>query len=169
MAAPDLSVRDAADGDVPRILEIYRHYVLHATCTFEVDPPSEHEMRARVAAVRALGLPWLVAESAGEVVGYAYAGRYRERPAYRHTVENSVYIAHDRHRLGAGRRLLEELVRRITAGHFLQMVAVIGDSRNLPSIALHERVGFRHVGVLQDVGFKHGRWLDTVLMQRTLY
>lgn len=161
-------VRPAEEGDMGAVATIYAHYVLTATCTFEIDPPSSAEMTARFLKVRALTGPYLVAEVDGQVAGYAYAGSYRERPAYRHTLENSVYVAPNFHGRGIGRRLLEQLVKAATGGNFLQMVAVVGDSANTASIRLHESVGFRTVGVLEDVGFKHGRWLNTVLMQRAL-
>lgn len=164
-----LTIRQAAGGDFEAIAALYGHYVQNATCTFEIDPPAAAEMLERWNAVRRAGLPWLVAEDAGgRVTGYAYASRYRERPAYRHTVENSVYVANGRGGEGIGSRLLAELIAQTTGGDFLQMVAVIGDSRNAASVALHARHGFRRVGVLEDVGFKHGRWLDTVIMQRCL-
>ena len=162
-------IRTAAAHDFAEIAAIYGHYVRHATCTFELEPPPEAEMLARWEAVQRAGLPWLVAEdAAGRVAGYAYASRYRERPAYRHTVENSVYVANGRGGEGIGSRLLGELIARSTGGDFLKMVAIIGDSGNAASLALHARHGFRRVGVLEGVGFKHGRWLDTVIMQRSL-
>jgi phosphinothricin acetyltransferase len=162
-------VRPAEEQDVPFITAIYGHYVLNATCTFELEPPDAHEMLMRFRKVKALGAPYLVAQLDDQVVGYAYAGSYRDRPAYRHTLENSVYVAPDFHARGLGRQLMEQLIKAATGGNFLQMVAVVGDSGNAASIQLHERLGFRTVGVLEDVGFKFGRWLNTVLMQRTLY
>jgi phosphinothricin acetyltransferase len=125
-------------------------------------------MTMRWVDVHRLGLPYLVAELRGEVVGYAYAAAYRPRPAYRHTIEDSVYVASKHHRAGIGRALLAELIARCEVGPWRQMIAVIGDSANTGSIALHHRFGFRHVGTLENVGFKHGRWLDSVLMQRSL-
>jgi phosphinothricin acetyltransferase len=122
-----------------------------------------------MADLTAKGFPYLVAEADGVLGGYAYCGPYRARPAYRHTVENSVYVAHDMHRRGVGRVLLAALIEASAAAGFRQMIAVIGDSpKQAASIGLHEAAGFRHVGILQDVGFKHGRWLDSVLMQREL-
>ncbi|MEJ7931652.1 N-acetyltransferase family protein [Ramlibacter sp. AN1015] len=169
MTADHVSVRQAEAQDVPAITALYRHYVLGSTCTFETQPPDPGAMSERVRAVQQLGLPWLVAqEPAGRLVGYAYAARYRERAAYRHTIENSVYVCPTSQRAGIGSRLLSELIARASGGDFLQMVAIIGDSRNAASVALHARHGFRKVGVLEDVGFKLGQWLDTVIMQRGL-
>ncbi|GJD95585.1 GNAT family N-acetyltransferase [Methylobacterium iners] len=163
-----LSIRDAGIDDLAAIAEIYRPHVLHGSATFETVPPSAAEMAARREAILAAGLPYLVAERDGRLLGYAYAGPYRARPAYRHTVENSVYVREGSGRQGAGGALLAALVARCEAGPWRQMVAVIGDSANAASIALHARHGFRVVGTLEAVGFKHGRWVDTVLMQRAL-
>lgn len=169
MNAPlPLQVRDAAEADVPAIQQIYAHHVLHGSASFETAAPGVDEMKARRAQVLAAQLPYLVAEAGGEVVGFCYAAVYRPRPAYRHTVENSVYVAHDRAGRGIGSALLEVLVARCEAGPWRQMLAVIGDSANAGSIALHRRMGFQHVGTLASVGFKFGRWLDTLLMQRAL-
>lgn len=167
-SAEDVLIRSADEGDIEAITVIYAHYVRSATCTFETEPPDAVEMLARLQKVRALGAPYLVAQVKSEVAGYAYAGTYRARPAYRHTLENSVYVAPGFQGVGIGHRLLRHLIDAATGGDFLQMIAVVGDSRNVASIRLHDRLGFRTVGVLEDVGFKHGRWLDTVLMQRTL-
>lgn len=161
-------VRPAQDGDLAAIQAIYAHHVLHGCASFEEVPPGPEEMTARWRGVLALGLPYLVAERGGEVAGYAYASLYRARPAYRHTLEDSVYVAPGREGQGAGRALLSRLIALCEAGPWRQMVAVIGDSGNLASRALHERLGFRIIGILSDVGFKHGRWLDSVLMQRAL-
>jgi phosphinothricin acetyltransferase len=136
--------------------------------TFEEEPPSIEEMARRREAITIAGLPYLVANLHERVVGYAYATGYRPRPAYRHTVENSVYVTQAAHRHGIGTALLTALVARCEAGPWRQMVAVIGDSANRGSIALHRRAGFTEVGTLRAVGFKHGRWVDTVLMQRAL-
>jgi phosphinothricin acetyltransferase len=169
MNAPlPLQVRDATEADVPAIQQIYAHHVLHGSASFETAAPGVDEMKARRAQVLAAQLPYLVAEAGGEVVGFCYAAVYRPRPAYRHTVENSVYVAHDRAGRGIGSALLEVLVARCEAGPWRQMLAVIGDSANAGSIALHRRMGFQHVGTLASVGFKFGRWLDTLLMQRAL-
>lgn len=164
----NLIVRPAAEADLPVITAIYAHAVRHGTASFEIDPPDETEMSRRGAAVLAGGYPYVVAQVAGKVAGYAYAGAYRTRPAYRATVEDSIYIAPEAQGRGLGRALLTELVATCTERGFRQMIAVIGDSGSLGSIRLHAGCGFRHVGTLSAVGYKHGRWLDTVLMQREL-
>jgi len=164
----ELLILPATDAHMPAMQALYAWYVLNATCSFEEVPPTVAEMQGRLDALRREGLPWLVALWGGQVVGYAYAGRYRARPAYNGTVENSIYVAREQRGQGVGRALLEALLARCHEGRFQQMVAVVGDSANTGSIALHERAGFRRVGVLQDVGFKFGRHLDTVLMQRSL-
>lgn len=163
-----ITVRDGALSDVTEVLGIYTPYVLHGLATFEEEPPSLEEMVQRREAIVGAGLPYLIACLHERVVGYAYATGYRPRPAYRHTVENSVYVTQAAHRHGVGTALLTTLVARCNAGPWRQMVAVIGDSANRGSIALHRRAGFTEVGTLQAVGFKHGRWVDTVLMQRAL-
>jgi len=172
MSAPRLQVhiRAAMVGDFETIQAIYAHHVLHGLASFEETPPDVDEMRRRWVAMTDLGLPYVVALDAhGAVLGYAYAGPYRSRPAYRHSVENSVYVAPDAHRRGVGGELLQRVIDDCTAlGWVRQMIAVIGNSSNTGSIALHERFGFRAVGVLQSVGFKHGGWVDTVLMQRAI-
>jgi len=161
-------VRDARDDDMGAVQAIYAHHVLHGTASFEEEPPPLAEMQRRRADVLARGLPYLVAELDGRVTGYSYATPYRARSAYRFSIENSVYVDHARHRLGAGRALLTELIARCERGDWRQMIAIIGDSAQAASIGLHASVGFRHVGTLQSVGIKFGRWLDTVLMQRAL-
>ncbi|HXY42206.1 MAG TPA: GNAT family N-acetyltransferase [Vicinamibacteria bacterium] len=161
-------VRDVAEADVPSITGIYAAQVLHGLATFEEVPPTVEEMRSRRAEILRRGLPYLVAEVEGDVVGYSYATAYRPRPAYRHTVEDSVYVRDDFQGRSIGRALLTELIERCDAGPWRQMVAVIGDSGNAASIALHRSLGFRRVGTLRGVGFKLGRWVDTVLMQRAL-
>lgn len=161
-------IRDSAPADLPAIKAIYAHHVQHGTASFELEPPSIEEMRQRRAAVLEQGMPHLVAEIAGEIVGYAYATPYRPRPAYRHTVEDSVYVKAGRAGLGIGGKLLAELIARCTAGGWRQMLAVVGDSRNAASLALHASQGFHPVGTLRAVGHKHGQWRDTVLMQRAL-
>ena len=164
-----VAIRPARPTDIPAITRIYAHAVEHGTASFELTPPDEAEMARRMNDLLGKGFPYLVAEIGGVLAGYAYAAPYRTRPAYRHTVENSVYVAHDNHRRGVGRALLAALIEACGACGFRQMIAVIGDSsRQAASIALHQALGFRHVGVLEDVGFKHGRWLDSVLMQRSL-
>jgi L-amino acid N-acyltransferase YncA len=164
-----ITIRPASVTDIPAITRIYAHAVEHGTASFELTPPDEAEMTHRMNDLLGKGYPYLVAEDGGMLAGYAYAGPYRTRPAYRPTVENSVYIAHDQHRRGVGRALLAALIEACAACGFRQMIAVIGDShRQAASIRLHQALRFRHVGILEDVGFKHGRWLDSVLMQRSL-
>jgi phosphinothricin acetyltransferase len=164
-----LRIRDAAPGDMAAVAAIYAPEVRSGTATFETEPPDAAEMAARLAAVTAAGYPWLVAHRDGAIAGYAYAGPFRTRPAFRFTVENSIYVAEAARGHGVGRALLEHLIGHCTARGFRQMVAVIGDSANQKSsLRLHAGLGFVEVGRLPDVGFKHGRWLDTVLMQRPL-
>jgi L-amino acid N-acyltransferase YncA len=164
-----VAIRPAVTSDIPTITRIYAHAVEHGTASFELNAPDESEMTRRMNDLTGKGYPYLAGEIEGALAGYAYAGPYRARPAYRLTVEDSVYIAPDRHRRGIGRALLVALIEATAARGFRQMIAVIGDSGNQAgSIGLHEALGFRHVGILQDVGFKHGRWLDSVLMQRAL-
>ena len=162
------TVRDAREADMAAVAEIYAHHVLNGLATFEEVPPSLAEMARRRAAIVDQGLPYLVAEIEGRVVGYSYATSYRPRPAYRYTVENSIYIAPGLQRRGIGGALLEALIARCSAGPWRQMLAVIGDSGNAGSLAVHRRAGFQPVGTLSCVGFKFGRWVDTVLMQRPL-
>nr|WP_235035333.1 GNAT family N-acetyltransferase [Roseomonas sp. 18066] len=162
-------IRPATEADMGAVAAIYRHHVLHGTATFETDAPTAEDMRQRRAAIAERGLPYLVAEgSEGRVLGYAYAGAYRPRPAYRNTLENSVYISEEARGHGIGRRLLEALIQQCSDLGYRQMVVVIGDSANEVSVRLHRAVGFEHTGVLRSVGRKHGRWLDTVLMQLAL-
>jgi len=165
---PDLFIRPADARDVAAITRIYAHAVRHGTASFEIEPPDEAEMARRQDALLAGGYPFLVAALGGEVVGYAYAGPYRARPAYRWTVEDSVYIAPQAQGQGIGRALLDLLIIEAEARGFRQMIAVIGDSTQTASIALHQAAGFRRVGTFEAVGFKLGRWLDSVLMQRPL-
>src|SRR5690606_23868421 len=147
---------------------IYAHHVTHGLASFEEVPPDLPEIGQRREAVLAQGLPWLTAEMDGAVVGYAYATPYRTRSAYRYALENSVYVAPDQARRGIGRALLARLITLCEAGGYRQMIAVIGDSANRASIGLHEALGFRRVGLLPAVGFKFGRWVDIVIMQRPL-
>lgn len=161
-------VRDAAEADLAAIERLYAHYVLHGFASFEETPPDVAELARRRAAVRAASLPYLSAEVEGVVAGFAYAAPYRSRSAYRYTVEDSVYVAEAAQGLGVGRALLTGLVDRCTDLGYRRMVAVIGDSANSASIRLHERLGFALVGTLPAVGYKHGRWIDSVLMQRPL-
>ena len=162
------TIRSATAGDIPAITRIYEDAVLHGTASFEIEPPDEAEMARRQLALLDGGYPYLVAERDGAVLGYAYAGAYRPRPAYRFSVENSIYIARRVQRQGIGRALLVRLILEAEARGFRQMIAVIGDSAQAPSIELHRALGFRLIGTIEAVGFKHGRWLDTVLMQRPL-
>jgi phosphinothricin acetyltransferase len=166
MTDPD--IRPSRPQDMGALTAIYRHHVLTGTASFETEPPDEAEMARRRADLLDRGMPHLVLARDGVILGYAYAGPYRPRAAYRDTVENSVYLAADAIGHGFGRRLLAALITECEALGLRQMVAVVGDSANLPSIRLHERAGFRRVGTLTAVGFKHGRWLDTVLLQRAL-
>jgi L-amino acid N-acyltransferase YncA len=161
-------VRDAHEADMAIVQGIYQHYVVNGLATFEEVPPSTEEMVSRRAAVVAAGLPYLVAEVDGRIAGYSYATSYRPRPAYRHTIEDSVYVADGLRGRGIGAALLQALISRCEAGPWRQMLAVIGDSENAGSIALHQRQGFQHVGTLRSVGFKLGQWVDTLLMQRAL-
>jgi phosphinothricin acetyltransferase len=165
---PAILVRDASETDMSAIASIYAHHVLHGLASFEEVPPPLDEMKSRRAGVLKLGLPYLVAELDGRIAGYSYATFYRARPAYRYTVEDSVYVADGLHGRGIGTALLAELIARCERGPWRQMLAVIGDSANAGSIALHRRMGFTHVGTLASVGFKFGRWVDSVFMQRAL-
>jgi len=163
-----IAIRAAEPADIAAITRIYAHAVRFGTASFEIEPPDEAEMARRQRALLDGGFPYLVAEGNGAVLGYAYAGPYRSRPAYRFSVENSVYVAPEAHRRGIGRALLEQLIAEAQARGFRQMIAVIGDADQAASIALHRAAGFRLVGTIAAVGFKHGRWLDSVLMQREL-
>ena len=167
MPTPTL-IRPSTDADVPALAAIYRWNVLNGTGTFELDPPDAIEMTRRRADVLAQGWPWLVAEREGTVLGYAYAAQFRPRPAYRFYLEDSIYLGPEAQRQGLGKRLLDELLGRCTAAGARQMLAVIGDADNLGSIALHAAQGFVQVGRMPAAGWKFGRWLDVVLMQRAL-
>lgn len=168
MRSDALLVRDARADDLRALTEIYAHHVLHGLASFELDPPDAVEMARRQAHVISLGLPYLVAELGGRIAGYAYAAPYRARPAYRFAVEDSVYIHPDRMGKGIGSALLPALLAACEQSGCRQMIAVIGDSDNRSSIRLHEKFGFERVGLLPSVGWKFGRWVDTVLMQRAL-
>jgi phosphinothricin acetyltransferase len=163
-----IPLRPAELRDVPAITRIYEHAVRHGTASFEIEPPDEAEIKRRLTALHDGRFPYLVAEIDGAVAGYAYAGPYRARPAYRFTVEDSIYIDPTMHRRGIGRALLVRLLVEAEKEGFRQMIAVIGDSNQAPSIALHEALGFRMVGTFEAVGYKFGRWLDSVLMQKAL-
>ena len=163
------TIRDSIDADIAAIAAIYGHAVRHGRASFETEPPDEAEIARRRAAILSAGLPYLVAELPGAgAVGYAYAGPYRPRAAYRFSLENSIYIAPDRQGARIGAALLPALVARSEALGYRLMIAVIGDAANQASIRLHARCGFTHAGVLPAVGWKHGQWLDTVLMTRAL-
>jgi L-amino acid N-acyltransferase YncA len=168
MVHSGIRVRDVVTADMTAVQAIYAYHVLYGSASFEETPPSPEEMAARRDTVLKTGLPYLVAELQGRVVGYAYATAYRPRPAYRYTIEDSIYVEDGLNRHGIGRALLTELISRCGQGPWRQMLAVIGNSGNEGSIVLHERLGFRQVGTLKSVGFKFGQWVDTVLMQREL-
>ncbi len=161
-------IRSATKADIPLITRIYAEAVLHGTASFEIEPPSEEEIGRRMRALLDGGFPYLVAELGGVLVGYAYAGPYRTRPAYRFTVEDSIYIDSSAQGRGVGRALLARLIADSTSRGFRLMVAVIGDSAQKPSIALHRSAGFHLVGTFNNIGYKFDRWLDSVLMQLAL-
>ena len=161
-------VRASTEADAEALAAIYGHHVLHGLGSFEEVPPTPQDMAGRRAAIVALGLPHLVAEEAGQVLGFAYAGAFRPRAAYRYTVEDSVYVAPDSIGKGVGRVVLNEVLKACEALGVRQVMAVIGDSGNAGSIGLHKALGFEHAGVCRSVGFKFGRWVDTVWMQKPL-
>lgn len=163
-----VKLRPATPADIPAITAIYRPAVLHGTASFELDPPDETEMQKRFEAITSGGYPYYVAERGGRVIGYAYASAYRPRPGYRFSVEDSIYIDPAAQRCGAGQALLTKLIDDCTAQGFRQMIAVIGDSAHHASIGLHRRNGFTFSGTIHSVGYKFGRWLDGVIMQRAL-
>ncbi len=161
-------IRPVADADIPEIQAIYAHHVLHGTGTFEEIPPSIEEMEARVRAVTARGCPWLVTVDETGVLGYGYFQPFRDRSAYRFCAENSIYVREDVRGQGVGKALVTELLAIATAQGFRQMMAVIGDAENVGSIGVHTSMGYQRVGVLKSVGFKFGRWLDSVYMEKPL-
>ena len=161
-------VRPAAAQDIPAIQSIYAHHVRHGLGSFEEEPPTVEDMRRRFAQVMEQGLPYLAAEENGEVLGYGYCTLFRTRSAYRHTLEDSIYVLNGRQGKGIGRALLSELIARCQALEYRQMVAVIGDSANAASIALHAGLGFMRAGNLRSAGYKFGRWVDSVFMQLPL-
>ncbi|WP_313555034.1 GNAT family N-acetyltransferase [Agrobacterium cavarae] len=165
---PAMIIRPCEEGDIPAIVEIYRDAVLYGSASFEIEPPTADAMRERWRTLLAGGFPYIVAEMEGAVVGYAYAGPHRARPAYGATVEDSIYVDPNRKGLGVGKTLLLALIEEAAARGFRQMVAVVGDSDNAASVGVHRATGFEMVGTLKSVGWKHGRWLDIVLMQRPL-
>jgi phosphinothricin acetyltransferase len=161
-------IRPATPEDVPAIAAIYGHHVLHGLGTFEEVPPTEADMAARMAAVQGKAMPYLVAEKDGAILGFAYAAPFRARSAYRFTAEDSVYISPDAIGQGVGRALLSEVINACEALGVRQLTAVIGDSGNAASIGLHGALGFERTGASQSVGYKHGRWVDIVFMQKAL-
>ena len=165
---PSAKIRPATEADLPFVTEIYTHAVLHGTATFELIPPDLAEMTRRFKVLVDGGFPYLVTVLEDQVAGYAYAGPYRPRPAYRFTVENSVYLQPAIHRRGIGLQLMVRLIAECEARGYRQMIAVIGDSANAGSIGVHTKTGFQMIGTHPNVGLKFGRWLDTVMMQRAL-
>jgi L-amino acid N-acyltransferase YncA len=163
-----ITVRPATAADIAAITAIYRPAVLHGTATFEIEPPDEAEMLRRFEAITGGGYPYFVAEVDGRVLGYAYVNAYRTRPAYRFTVEDSIYIAPDAQGKGIGGVLLQSLIEASTAKGYRLMVAVIGDSKTYGSIAVHRNAGFTFCGTIHSVGYKFGRWLDSVIMELPL-
>jgi L-amino acid N-acyltransferase YncA len=161
-----ISIRAAGEADIARITEIYADAVTHGTATYELEPPSEQEMLARFRGLVSAGYPYIVAEEGSWILAYAYAGPFRARPAYRFIVEDSIYVAPEAKGKGTGFLLLQELIGECRRLGFRQFVAVIGDgSPSSASVKLHEKLGFRHSGLLEGSGYKHGRWLDTTFMQ----
>jgi len=163
-----LEIRPTTAADLPAITGIYEHAVRYGTATFELIPPDLAEMTRRFGVLMEGGFPYFSATMEGQLIGYAYAGAYRPRPAYRFTVENSVYLQPSIHWRGVGLQLLQRLIAECEARGYRQMIAVIGDSANAGSIGVHTKCGFQMIGTHPDVGFKFGRWLDTVMMQRAL-
>jgi L-amino acid N-acyltransferase YncA len=161
-------IRPARAGDLAQITAIYAHYVRTHPATFELDPPDEREMTARWTKIREAGLPYMVAADEDDILGYCYVTPYRPRPAYRFTLENSIYIAQDQQRRGIGGALLKQVLDACQQQGYREVVAIIGDSQNVASIRLHQQAGFVQVGTLRNVGFKFDRWLDSVIMQRSL-
>jgi phosphinothricin acetyltransferase len=163
-----LTLRPSADADLPALTAIYGHHVTHGTGTFETTPPTELEMGVRRADVLAKGLPYLVAELQGRVLGFAYCQWFKPRPAYRYSAEDSIYLHPEAAGQRIGHKLLTELARQAQAAGIRKLIAVIGDSANVRSIGVHRAVGFRHVGTIESCGWKFGRWLDIVLMEKAL-
>ncbi len=168
MTTASLVIRPSTADDLPAITAVYAWNVEHGTGTFELEAPDQAEMSRRRDDVLGKGLPWLVAERDGQVLGYAYANHFRPRRAYRFCLEDSIYLANEARGQGIGRLLLAELVARCEAAGARQMLAVIGDSANAGSIGVHRTLGFEHTGILRSAGWKFGRWLDVVLMQKSL-
>ncbi|HWB52013.1 MAG TPA: GNAT family N-acetyltransferase [Stellaceae bacterium] len=168
MTGDGLVIRPSCDGDIAAITAIYGHHVQHGVASFEEVPPSEGEMARRRDVLLARGFPYLAAQRDGRVVGYCYAGPYRARIGYRFTVEDSIYIDPGEVGRGIGRALLSQVIDRVTEQGYRQMIAVIGGSETLPSIRLHAALGFARIGTFPGIGFKFGRWVDSVYMQRAL-
>jgi phosphinothricin acetyltransferase len=162
------SLRPATEADMPGVTRIYGEHVTHGLASFEETPPSFEDMVARFRVLKRQSFPYIVAERNNAIVGYSYAGPYRTRSAYRFTIENSVYVDRQATGEGIGRALLSQLICECEKGSWRQMIAIIGNSGNQASIALHESLGFRLVGILREVGFKHEQWVDSVVMQRAL-
>lgn len=163
------NIRPSTESDIPAITAIYRHHVLHGTGTFEIDPPSEQDMAARRADVLSRGLPYLVAEGEdGQILGFSYANWFKPRPAYRFSAEDSIYVADSARGQGLGRLLLQALCDQAQAAGVRKLLAVIGDSANAGSIGVHRAAGFGEIGVMRSMGWKFDRWLDIVLMEKTL-
>ena len=163
----EIVIRNVHEADAAAIAALYAHHVIHGTASYEIEPPSEADTRAKIRRVTTPGWPFLVAELGGELAGYTYATQFRDRPAYRFAAENSIYVRHDLAGRGVGKALLNALIGESAAFGFRQLVAVVGGAEPA-SIALHVSCGFAEVGRLRQVGFKHGRWLDTVYLQREL-
>jgi len=161
-------IRPRTDDDMLAITEIYAHHVLNGASSWELTPPDVAEMTTRAHVLEAGGFPYFVADLDGEIAGYTYAGAYRPRPAYRYTVENSVYINDQLRRGGIGTALLQKLIDACTNLGYRQMIGIVGDSQNLQSIQFHEKMGFTHMGTVKNIGFKFDRWMDQVLLQRPL-
>ena len=162
------SLRTATMDDIPAIQNIYAHHVLHGTGTFETEPPNVGVMQDRFSEITRSGYPYLVAETDEGVIGFGYLGPFRTSPAYRHTVEDSIYLHPDKRGQGVGSKLLVALINEAKQKGFTQMIALIGDSANRASVALHARCGFESTGTMRQVGFKFDRWFDVVIMQRSL-
>ncbi|HHA1473262.1 TPA: N-acetyltransferase family protein [Enterobacter kobei] len=163
-----MKIVNAEEKHIPAIRDIYAHHVIHGTASFETKPPDTHEMLARLKKIGSQGLPWVVAVEEEKIIGYCYLTRYRERYAYRHTLEDSIYIHPDAQRQGVGKALLRHVIAWAETHGYRQMIAIVGDSNNQGSLKVHQQVGFTEIGTLKDIGFKHGRWLDTVLLQMKL-
>ena len=161
-------IRPSSDADLPAITAIYAHHVLHGTGSFETEPPSVADMTARRADVLSKGLPYLVVEQDGKIAGFAYGNWFKPRPAYRYSVEDSIYMAPDRQGKGLGRALLAELMARFEAAGIRKVMAIIGDSANTGSVGIHLALGFTQVGIVDSCGWKFGAWRDIVIMQKTL-